>query len=783
MFKKELKRGQMQSVFLIAFVAIACAFLLIFGYNALKSIKSSGKKAETANFFMELKSGISEISEQEDSVEKFNLKAPSDMQLVCFVSNALLENKELLENYCSNLRDDFYYAERIRICSLLMEGVKKNVFLIPSFENYYVQGIILEDFILCVPTYNNHLHLLLLGLKGNTYLRKDNSFTKICTLDEDCNQDEFCNDKNICVLKCKRNDDCKSEEKVCNFNTGRCVDCMFDEDCDSDLFCSQNNTCIECFLDNDCNEDEICLNNKCEKIRCGYADINYSNGEKFCISNRVVGICEIINHSQSIKNIDCENNFCVNGACENTCNNGILEEWEDCEGDNLRDKECKDLKDPVFGFNYNGGKLSCYDNCSFDVSMCDSPILSYMLNYQDENLLCLLNKSVNKNSQECFSFVGRLANSLCNGDTLYCDSSINFLKEICTKFYGKNNFDLVLFKLPADSTQQFYYNTYNIKGNFGIDDLVISSKIIPKQDYSGEGFVCYDLCNKGYDFLKIFIYKNNKKGKILKVERSSYPCSICRFWLKDHSCESALTCSNQVFGLVCSDNKVCCKTNALCPNNKLYYCSDVCSSGDYVNYEYYCSDGKKCCYSASSDECLMKNGFYVFIDKCASNCIIQTSSVPSGYVCCKANCCGNKNCEFEEDEHNCKADCSSNSSPTPNPTSNSTPNPTPTQSPSPTPTPKNCDPNKKITCSWMRDPKCVEGKCVYRGKAIVVTCDECNIDECCQHNEPLVCDPPCEVLDCSKDCTCTCDPPCKYPYSCDTGSGECTYAPSGYICP
>jgi hypothetical protein len=64
----------------------------------------------------------------------------------------------------------------------------------------------------------------------------------------------------------------------------------------------------------------------------------------------------------------CDKDDCVWGECmtpytEIKCNDGFLSNVEDCEGSNLRGLTCN-------SFGYNGGSLSCKNNCDFDTSKC-----------------------------------------------------------------------------------------------------------------------------------------------------------------------------------------------------------------------------------------------------------------------------------------------------------------------------------------------------------------------------------------------------------------------------
>lgn len=51
------------------------------------------------------------------------------------------------------------------------------------------------------------------------------------------------------------------------------------------------------------------------------------------------------------------------------CGDGVAQGFEECDGLDLRGKECGGLVSPGNG-NYNGGQLACNDDCTFDMDVC-----------------------------------------------------------------------------------------------------------------------------------------------------------------------------------------------------------------------------------------------------------------------------------------------------------------------------------------------------------------------------------------------------------------------------
>ncbi|MEM2121033.1 MAG: hypothetical protein QXU20_00005, partial [Candidatus Woesearchaeota archaeon] len=77
------KQAQVQMVFLIAFIAFVVIFTLLIGYKIISSLKKSGERAQMTNFYTNLKSRISEISEKTETAEKITVSVPGNTKFIC----------------------------------------------------------------------------------------------------------------------------------------------------------------------------------------------------------------------------------------------------------------------------------------------------------------------------------------------------------------------------------------------------------------------------------------------------------------------------------------------------------------------------------------------------------------------------------------------------------------------------------------------------------------------------------------------------------------------------
>jgi len=71
---------------------------------------------------------------------------------------------------------------------------------------------------------------------------------------------------------------------------------------------------------------------------------------------------------------------CVQNFSKDFCGNGIVEDWEGCDGNNLNGKTCNDL-------GYNSGTLSCNNDCTINSNCFNKPSSNNTQN-QQENLSC-----------------------------------------------------------------------------------------------------------------------------------------------------------------------------------------------------------------------------------------------------------------------------------------------------------------------------------------------------------------------------------------------------------
>ncbi len=63
-------------------------------------------------------------------------------------------------------------------------------------------------------------------------------------------------------------------------------------------------------------------------------------------------------------NEDCLSDSCENDVCVTNCGDGIRQENEDCDGTDMRSTACTEAGD------FNGGIVSCTDECTFDTTLC-----------------------------------------------------------------------------------------------------------------------------------------------------------------------------------------------------------------------------------------------------------------------------------------------------------------------------------------------------------------------------------------------------------------------------
>jgi len=80
-----MKKGQIQGqVFIYVLTLIITGMILIYGYNAIKSINENANQVEFANFKTTIKSDFEKMSSDYGSVKTMSYNVPSKLKEVCF---------------------------------------------------------------------------------------------------------------------------------------------------------------------------------------------------------------------------------------------------------------------------------------------------------------------------------------------------------------------------------------------------------------------------------------------------------------------------------------------------------------------------------------------------------------------------------------------------------------------------------------------------------------------------------------------------------------------------
>ncbi|MBU0466250.1 MAG: hypothetical protein KJ718_03075 [Nanoarchaeota archaeon] len=76
----------------------------------------------------------------------------------------------------------------------------------------------------------------------------------------------------LCFAECDGNADCVSPERICNTETGMCVECLTENHCTNPEkgLCNENSTCVGCITDDDCSEEGLlaCEGNDWVCVEC-----------------------------------------------------------------------------------------------------------------------------------------------------------------------------------------------------------------------------------------------------------------------------------------------------------------------------------------------------------------------------------------------------------------------------------------------------------------------------------------------------------------------------------
>ncbi|MBN2724586.1 MAG: SBBP repeat-containing protein [Deltaproteobacteria bacterium] len=107
-------------------------------------------------------------------------------------------------------------------------------------------------------------------------------------------------------------------------------------------------------------------------------------------------------------------------STESYCGNGLVEENEDCDNENLNNSTCED-------FGYQGGTLSCAENCRFDFNICEGEIDTCGDGHLDEGEECDTDQFAQSSCETLGLGSGTLkCTDLCRIDTSLCTNQQQF---------------------------------------------------------------------------------------------------------------------------------------------------------------------------------------------------------------------------------------------------------------------------------------------------------------------------------------------------------------------
>ncbi len=153
-----MKKGQIQGqVFIYILTLIITGMILIYGYNAIKSINERAIQVELVNFKTTIKSDFEKMSSDYGSVKTMSYNVPSKLKEICFYQKDVSEPENPSESI--NINNP-----------LIKDSIKdtdNNVFLVMgnAIEPMELSRIeVSEGQILCININSNRLKLKLEGL-------------------------------------------------------------------------------------------------------------------------------------------------------------------------------------------------------------------------------------------------------------------------------------------------------------------------------------------------------------------------------------------------------------------------------------------------------------------------------------------------------------------------------------------------------------------------------------------------------------------------------------------
>ncbi len=149
------KRGQLEQPFIYIFALIVIAFILFFGFNAIKKVMKLGETVSAVQFKIELEKEINHIYYLDTgSRGEVSLNVPVDFKYICFTDKGSVLDK---------------FPEQDNLLRILAKD-DKNIFLIPktgsNVEKYSIANIKGKENPLCILSANNKF-IFILENKGD----------------------------------------------------------------------------------------------------------------------------------------------------------------------------------------------------------------------------------------------------------------------------------------------------------------------------------------------------------------------------------------------------------------------------------------------------------------------------------------------------------------------------------------------------------------------------------------------------------------------------------------
>ncbi len=127
------KKGQMESqIFIYIMVLVIGAGILIYGYNAVKNIRSQADSVLFLQFENNIKNDLNTLTFDSSKVKSYDL--PSSIKQLCFKSNSANN----IDVTCEEGRTKMDYP---LIAAAVNNNVAENVFLYPNGDKSFVAGV------------------------------------------------------------------------------------------------------------------------------------------------------------------------------------------------------------------------------------------------------------------------------------------------------------------------------------------------------------------------------------------------------------------------------------------------------------------------------------------------------------------------------------------------------------------------------------------------------------------------------------------------------------------